>query len=321
MKWKKNDISLFQSAVVNHSALRKLDKIEQLIDWSKIEKVLSKINYQKTSLAYNPLLLFKCLLLQIWYNLSDQELENSLARDLLFKKFTGLDINAKVPDYSTIWRYRERLKQAKIIEGLLEAVTKQLTKKNIKVKQGIGIVDASVVEASRSRIKKGKKGNNTQDAEGGYQTKKDSKGRLKTTYGYKVHVKCDGRGIAKKMEFTKASVHDSKVFEELVGDETEIYADKAYSSRKHEDFLRKRGIKSRIQKKGYRNRVLSVEERENNKVYGRTRVIVERVFGIWKLHYGARKCRYVGLARNRLRYFVMAIGYNLKVASRLAGGV
>lgn len=319
MKWKKNDISLFQSAIISHSALNRLDKIQQLVDWSKIEKILGEIPYQKTSLAYNPLLLFKCLLLQTWYNLSDQELENSLARDLLFKKFTELDIGAKVPDYSTIWRYRERLNQANILQKLLEEMTEQLTKKGLEIKGGIGIIDASIVEASRARSKKNKAGGNSQDKEGGYQTKKDSQGRLKTTYGYKVHVNCNQKGIVKRIEFTEANKHDSKLFTRLVDKEEEIYGDSAYRSRKHEEFLRRKKIKSRIQKRGYRNKPLSITARKMNKIYAKTRVVVERIFGIWKLHYGARKCRYVGLARNKLRYFIVAMSYNLKVASKLVG--
>ena len=254
MKWKKNNNSLFQSVLREHPELHKLDKINQCVDWNKIKKVLSPINYQKTSLAYDPLLLFKCLLLQTWDDLSDQGLESGLVRDLLFKRFVGLDMTTKVPDHSTIFKVRARLEGANIAEVLLGEVNEQIVKNGIEIKGGKGIVDASVVEASRCRVKKGKGGKDTRDKEGGYWTKKDSSGKQKMACGYKVHVNCNEKGIVKRVEFTKANVHDSRVMKDLLADEREVYGDSAYRSKKYEEYLRKKGKISRIQKKGYRNK-------------------------------------------------------------------
>ncbi|MDP0561137.1 MAG: transposase [Candidatus Endonucleobacter sp. (ex Gigantidas childressi)] len=59
--------------------------------------------------SWPPLMMFKALLLQSWYKLSDLALEKQLARDLLFRRFTGLDISESVPDHSTFWRFRQKL--------------------------------------------------------------------------------------------------------------------------------------------------------------------------------------------------------------------
>ena len=184
-----------------HKALTKLDKIQRLVNWEDIQSILEKeLNYQKSYLAYKPLLLFKCLLLQVWYNLSDQELEDSLARDLLFKKFTGLDIVAKIADHSTIWKYRERLSEKGLLERLLAELKEQLARRGVEMREGVGIIDASVVQASRSRRRLNKKKQDTRDKDASYYSKKDSCGKLKTTYGYKVHVKCNN--LVKEVDFT-----------------------------------------------------------------------------------------------------------------------
>ena len=130
-------------------------------------------------------------------------------------------------------------------------------------------------------------------------------------------MKCNEQGVVNKVDFIKAAIHDSRVFESLLGKERETYADSVYRSKKHENILKRRGIESEIQKRNYRHKKLSEQEIKENKVNARTRVIVARVFGIWKLHYGARKCRYVGLARNRIKFFLLVISYNLKVSCRL----
>jgi IS5 family transposase len=55
--------------------------------------------------------MFKALLLQSWYALSDPKLDKQLARDLLIRRFVGLDIAESIPDHSTFWRFRQVLEK------------------------------------------------------------------------------------------------------------------------------------------------------------------------------------------------------------------
>ncbi len=64
-------------------------------------------------------MMFKALLFQSWYGLSDPKLEKQIARDLLFRRFIGLDMTEIVPDHSTFWRFRQKLEKRSLMEELL----------------------------------------------------------------------------------------------------------------------------------------------------------------------------------------------------------
>ena len=113
-----------------------LHQINQNIDWSPISFFLNKKYYRgKSELgrqAYQPLLLFKMILLQTWYNLSDQEVENQLNDRFSFIQFCGLGMHDKSPDSSSIERFRGFLVKANLLERLLKKFNKQLEKKQLK---------------------------------------------------------------------------------------------------------------------------------------------------------------------------------------------
>nr|VFK07195.1 MAG: Transposase DDE domain-containing protein [Candidatus Kentron sp. LPFa] len=94
--------------------------------------------------------------------------------------------------------------------------------------------------------------------------------------------------------------------------ELAAYADSAYQSEAHDILLEKHGINNRLTKRAFRNRPLTQEEREHNRRHSGVRSTVERVFGVLKQHYGMAKARYDGLIRNRTRFDLMCIAYNLK---------
>ena len=95
---------LFTSASdLEHPILYSLDDTEALLDWSEIEVLLSKIYSSKTGRPSYPLLtLFRGLMLGIWYQLSDVQLAQCLNRDLLFRKFSPLELGRSVPEASTL---------------------------------------------------------------------------------------------------------------------------------------------------------------------------------------------------------------------------
>lgn len=316
MAWKNTkQRSLADALATEHKALTELDEVHGLIDWDRIEGMLSCIHANKKGeQAWPPLVMFKAMLLQSWYGLSDPQLEKQLARDLLFRRFVGLSLADSVPDHSTLWRFRNNPTIESLQNSILLEINDQLAAKSLYIKAGtISIVDASVIEAQRNRPHKDKNGNNTQDTEAAYNVKMASNGKQKTTYGFKAHVNVDEDGFVKAMEFTAGNVHDSQVFTELLsGDEAKVFADSAYASQKTNEWLAGKHIDNGVLERAYRNKKLTDKQRQRNKMLSRTRYIVERFFGIAKLHYGMAKARYLGLARNKMRVAIICMAHNIK---------
>ena len=316
MAWKNlKQRSLVDSLVITHEAVKELDELNELIDWSGIEQHLANIHSKpRGEKAWPPLLMFKALLLQSWYKLSDPQLEKQLARDLLFRRFVELDLSEPVPDHSTFWRFRQKLDGEGLMGQLLAEINRQLCEQGLYIKSGeVSIVDASVIEAKQSRPNKRKDGSNTQDDEAGWNVKAGSDGKRKSTYGFKAHLNVDEDGLIKATDYSSGSSHDSNHFTELLsGNESAVYADSAYQSETHGQWLSKRGIASRLTKRAYRNRPLSKEDKQFNRLHSGVRSTVERVFGVLKQHYGMTKARYLGLARNRTRFELMCVAHNIK---------
>lgn len=316
MAWKNlTQRSLADSMLVDHDALKELDGVHDLIDWSKLELLLADIHSKtKGEKAWPPLMMFKSLLLQSWYKLSDPALEKQLARDLLFRRFVALDISEPVPDHSTFWRFRQKLEKGSLMEKLLQEVNSQLIEQGLYVKSGgVSIVDASVIEAKQCRPNKDKEGSSTQDPEAQWNVKSGSDGKRKSTYGFKAHINVDEDGFIKSSDYTAGNVHDSNCFCDLLdGDESAVYADSAYCSEKHSDWLVSRRIDNRLIKRAYRNRPLSPGAKSFNRLHAGVRCTVERVFGVLKQHYAMGKARYVGLGRNRTRFELMCVAHNIK---------
>lgn len=316
MVWKSLEQQSFaNSFLIDHVALHELDGVNDLIDWSSIENLLSEIHAKpRGEKAWPPLLMFKALLLQSWYKLSDPGLEKQLARDLLFRRFIDLDISEPVPDHSSFWRFRQILTSCSLMDDLLNEINEQLAEQSLYIRQGeVSIIDASVIEAKQCRPNKRKEGTSTQDVEAAWNVKSGSDGKRKSTYGFKAHINVEEEGLIKSTDYTAGNVHDSNCFIDLLsGKESAAYADSAYPSKEHDKWLREQGVKNRLIRRAYRNRPLTQEDKQFNRSHSGTRSIVERVFGVLKLHYAMGKARYLGLARNRTRFELMCVAYNLK---------
>ena len=316
MAWKNlTQRSLADGMLIDHDALKELDGVHELIDWSRLEQLLSGIHASpRGEKAWPPLMMVKALLLQSWYGLSDPALEKQLARDLLFRRFTGLDISESVPDHSTLWRFRQTLERLSLMDACLGEINTQLSEQGLYIQSGgVSIVDASVIEAKQCRPRKNQEGHSTQDPEAGWNVKAGSDGKRKSTYGYKAHMNVDEDGFIKSSDYSPGNVHDSNCFTDLLGgDESAVYADSAYRSQAHDQWLAQRQIDNRIIKRGYRNKPLDAQGRKFNRLHSGVRCTVERVFGVLKQHYGMGKARYLGLGRNRTRFELMCVAHNIK---------
>jgi IS5 family transposase len=300
---------------LEHPSLHALNDTEAVLDWSKIEPILSSIYASQMVRPSYPLLtLFRSLLLGVWYRLSDVQLSQCLYRDLLFRKFCHLELGGDVPEASTLGRFRNHLVEHDLWERLLGEINRQLEAKNIILTEGrINIIDATPIEAAQSGSGKSKNGQPKRDPDGGWHVKKDSRGNLKSTYGYSIHTGIDEDGFIQRQTVTAGNVHDSVERDTLLlGDETALYADAAYSSKETRDKLERFGIADQVQRKGYRNKPLSRDDGIRNDEISVIRAGGERPFATYKSRYGLARTRFMGLAKNMTAYGIAAIAHNVR---------
>jgi len=314
---------LFISAsTLDHPILRSLDDTEALLDWDQIEQLLSSIYSSNTGCPSYPLLtLFRSLLLGVWYQLSDVQLAQCLYRDLLFRKFCHLNLGGNVPEASTLGRFRIQLVEHDLWDQLLAEVNSQLETQNIIMTQGrINIIDATPIEASRSGPGNGADGQPKKDPEAGWHVKNDSRGRKKSTYGFSIHTGVDEDGFIHRQSVTSGNVHDSQERDTLLlGDESALYADAAYSSKETRDVLDQWGIDDQVQRKGNRSHPLSEAGQKRNRHIAVTRAGGERPFATYKQHYKLGRTRFLGLAKNSTFYGLAAIAANIRKGARFLG--
>ena len=327
MSWKNTQqASLADALVIEHKSLSELDDVHNIIFWPEIEQTLSGLySSVRGAPAYPPLMMFKILILQAWYNLSDEALEKQIARDLMFRRFINLSLSESVPDHSSIWRFRQLLNTQGLLTTLLNQINAHLERNSIIVSLGsINIIDATVIEAKQSRKRKGKDGNNTQDKDAKYNVKIAADGKRKTTYGFKMHANTDEDGFVKNMTYTPGNVHDSQELDELLDINKskdklkvsgQVYADSAYANKLNDKKLGNQNNK--ILHRAYRNKPLTKQQKQENKQRSSIRYIVERTFGLLKQHHGLGKARYLGLQRNKTRAQLIAMSHNLKTGMNI----
>ena len=133
-------------------------------------------------------------------------------------------------------------------------------------------------------------------------------------YGYKNHAVDRRHKLVRRYQVSDAATHDSKVLDILDGDNTAlgVWADSAYRSAEIETALKKKGLRSRIHRKGRRNKPLSEREKQGNKTRSSVRVRVEHVFGAQSNDMGGTLVRSVGLARAKARIGLKNLAYNMR---------
>jgi Transposase and inactivated derivatives, IS5 family len=212
--------------------------------------------------GYDGILLFKILILQSLYNLSDDATEFQILDRHSFGRFLGLHISQKVPDATTIWRFREDLVKAGIV-----SVPKQRNSReeNARIKEG----DVPDWAENKRRRK---------DVDARW-TKKNGTSFF---YGYKNHVSIDVKHkMVRSYAVTDVTLHDSKVFEQLLTDNTskDVRTDSAYRSADRLERLTKDGFREHIQRQESRCHPLTPREQEGNRTRSGIRSRIEHIFG------------------------------------------
>ena len=216
--------ALFASqALMDRPALKALDGIERLLDWSRPEALLPQGEDGRATgrPGYPALTLCRALLPGLWHDVPDVKLSQALARDLLFRKFCRLELDQGAPDDTTPGRFRTRLGDR--MEPLLDEVRRALEQSHVILAEGrIAIVDATVVEAAQSRI-------STADPEAGRSVKVSAKGRMQAVWGWQGFVNVDEDGFIHAVDVSPGNRAEVDSLEGLMtGGEEALFADAAY---------------------------------------------------------------------------------------------
>jgi IS5 family transposase len=301
----------------------RLERIAELVDWTPIEQLVRAVHSGETGRPpYPALSMFKALLLQQWYGLSDPGLEEALLDRVSFRRFCGFALDAATPDETTLCRFRNTLKDAQLGDKLFSTISAQLESAGFIVKKGT-LIDATLIE---SAVRPPPSGSTPKEIESRSEhdpdanwTRRGENRRL--FFGYKAHIGVDqGSGLVRSRVLTPAKTYESEVADRLImGDEKAVYADKAYEKKERRAALKARGIKDRIQHRRHnRLPVLPHWQAIRNKLIGRVRSAVERTFAQLKGRYRMRRMRYRGLLANALHLDLALIAFNLRRAEALA---
>ncbi len=301
---------------------QRLEKIDRLVQWKPLERGLKKVYAAVEGRpSYPPLMMFKGLLLQQWYALSDPELEEALSDRLSFRRLVGLSLEQEVPDHSTISRFRQRLSELKLGQELFAEVTRQLEVRGLIIKRGT-LIDATVVEAAVNRPPAGAAkehlGQGSEQDPDAQWTRRKGGG---SHFGYKAHVAVDlNSGLVRRALLTGAKTNDSEVADQLIcGDEGAVLADKAYDSGARRERLARMGIADGIMRRAWWGTAHHPDPQlvARNQALSQLRSRVERVFGLLKSKYRWRRARYRGLLRNQTHLALLCIAINLRRALNL----
>jgi IS5 family transposase len=295
----------------------RLDQVAAQVKWYRFEKLLHKLKPDGAGRPpFDPLVMFKALLLQQWYALSDAQLEEALNDRVSFRRFLGLSLEADAPDHTTLCRFRNRLTQAGLTERLFGEFTRQIEERGLVLKQGT-MVDATVVEAACGRPPRGEEAR-ALDPDARFAKKEGAPG---SRYGYKAHLGVDqGTRLIRSAVLTAANVNETEVADALIGfDEGAIYADKAYDTKARRQRLKAAGIKDRIMHRANKHHpVLPPWPARRNALIAPIRASVETVFAVLKRRMGFVRARYIGLRKNTAHLLLLAIAYNMRRSTALA---
>lgn len=251
-----------------------LDALTVPVPWETfrpaLEAVLCRSKRQKGGRPpFDAVLMFKILILQSLYNLSDDQTEYQIRDRLSFMRFLGLDLDHRIPDAKTIWLFRETLTQAQMVKTLFDQFEAYWAAHGLQPRGG-QLIDASLVPVPKQRNSREENATIKAgdcpaewDEQPNQRQQKDTAARWTkkhgaSHYGYKNHVNVDKKHkLIRQYAVTDAAVHDSQMLEKvLLPAEAgrEIWADSAYRSEAIETQLRPSACAPRFTIKGLARR-------------------------------------------------------------------
>lgn len=323
-----------------------LEELADVIDFEAFRPVLDfTLNYSDGSKGgrppYDPVAMFKVLILAARLNVSDASMEFLIRDRLSWMRFLGFKLGKPTPDENTIWTFREKLTKAGAIEELFQAFDRQLRASGY-LAMGGQIVDATLVSAPRQRntqdekaqIKDGKTAQEIwphparaaqKDVDARWTVKigrpkdKDMERSVPelaiAVFGYKNHICIDKAfGFIRTFKVTDAAKHDGKVLRDIVSTDntcSKVWADTAYRSKKNEAWLEDHGRVSCIHRKKSAGKPMPAHTRRANAKKSVVRAKVEHVFAQEKDRMNLF-IRTIGLKRAKTKITLTNLAYNFQ---------
>lgn len=296
----------------------RLELMKEQIDWKPFTPLVRKIFHDNEKEVGRPhtdeLVIVRSMLLQGWYGLSDPELEFQCHDRLSFRNFLGFP--EIIPDFTTIWKIRDKLKERGLDDEIWDELQRQLDEKGYKIKKGV-IQDAAFIESDLGRKRHykekqaKKKGEIIEYTEKQKQhIDKDASFSVKhgqVHYGYKNHIKLDvDNHLIRELEVTTASLHDGEI--DLVKKKDKsAYRDKGYFGKK----LKAGNVEDMTMKRATRGRKLNGGEQKRNKMISRIRAPGERPFGVIKRVFKGGRTLVKTLERVKIKEIFKCFAFDL----------
>jgi len=290
---------------------------------------------------FDPVAMFKILILQAQHNLSDARTEFMIRDRLSWMRFLGFSLGDRTPDENTIRHFRNRMTETGTLKRVMKAFEWQLHKKGYIPMSG-QIVDASLVPAPKQRntdgereaIKAGKSADEIWPDEPAKAAQKDTDARwtLKIggkvryrpdgtplpmialpVFGYKSHISIDRRyGFIRAAAVTSAAHPDGRMLRQVIDREntgSEVWADSAYRSQSNEAWLADRMLTSRIHRRKPKGKSMPIATARANAAKSSIRARVEHVFAHQKNKFGLF-IRTIGVTRAEAKLTLANLAYN-----------
>jgi len=287
-----------------------LGEMNAVVPWRRLMAVIEP-HYPKGEGGRKPMGLEKMLriyFVQQWFDLSDPAAEDAIYDSESIRRFVGVELSEdRVPDETTILRFRHLLEKHKLTEAIFAEIRSLLEEKRLLLKAGT-IVDATIIHApSSTKNQSGKR-----DPE----MKQTRKGNA-WYFGMKVHTGTDRRGLTHSLRVTDAAQADIKQMPELLrGSESEVYGDQAYWKEADRRSFKERGIRYKVNRRPSAKNPLTDQWKGFNRSRSRVRARGEHAYRIVKHLWGFDKVRYRGLAKNKARAYTLFGLANLYMVRR-----
>ena len=284
---------------------RFLAEMDAVIPWQRLLKRIAP-HYHRGKTGRQPHELERMLriyFMQQWFNLSDPQAEDAIYDSESMRRFARVELgDDKIPDESTILRFRHLLEKHGLTESIFEVVQELLSEHRLLLQAGT-IVDATIIAAPSST----KNATKTRDPEM-KQTRKGGSWH----FGMKLHIGTDRRGIVHSLTATHAAEADIKQLPNLLhGEESVVYGDQAYWKAADRQAFEERGVRYRVNRRPNGRTRLNNRWRKINRARSRTRARCEHPFRVIKQLWGFDKTRYRGIAKNLARAQTMFALANL----------
>lgn len=294
-----------------------LDEMNQVVPWRElVELIRPHARGAHQALGGRPPFPIETMLrihcLQLWWNLSDPAMEEELHERPLYRRFAGLQGAARMPDETTILRFRHLLEKQQLAPQVMGIINAGLAQHGLMLKTGT-VVDATIIAAPSST----KNSSGERDPEM-HQTKKGNEWH----FGMKAHIGVDAEsGLVHTVIGTAANVNDvTQAHGLLHGQETDVFGDAGYQGvdKRHPELPVNWHVAMRPGKRRTLDLASALARKINEveQIKASIRAKVEHPFRVIKQQFGYAKVRYRGLAKNTARLTMLFALSNLWMARR-----